>query len=138
MRIPEASRGKLTRYVESRAGNISPGARRPRRPNLIIGSDQFNFSAEQLSDEPDAEGNVCPLRFGSGAIVERESGPRPRMRSGRTVHSLVRMPDTVAIAIIDEAIEQLHPAFIPAQEIEARHRLEPRQGERHISLHGIT
>src|SRR5207244_10284141 len=55
-----------------------------------------------------------------------------------TLQSLVGMPDAVAIAIIDESLVKLHPAVIATQEIETRHRLQPRQGERYVRIDGVT
>src|SRR6266478_2313146 len=129
MRIlnPERRRGKLTRYAASPAGNISPELRLRRRPNLIIRSDQLNFSAEKFSDESDAEGDIGPFRFRAGAVVERKRGPRPRIRGRRPISSFVGMPDAAAVAIVDEPLVELQPPVVSAQEVESRHRLEPHQ-----------
>ena len=76
-----------------------------RRRNLIIRSDQFNFSAQELTDEADAEGDVGEFRLHGGAIVERECRPGPGMRSHRSLRPLMRMPHSVAVAIVDESLE---------------------------------
>src|SRR5205823_9066183 len=96
---PDWSRGKLTRYAGSPAGNISPGPRVSRRPNPIIRSDQFNFSAEKLADQSDSEGNVGELWFSGAAVIERKHRPCPGIRRRRPIQSFMRMPDAVAIAI---------------------------------------
>src|SRR3954471_11610156 len=135
---PERSTGKLTWYPGSRAGNISPGARMRRRRAPIIGLDQLDFSAENFSDESDAEGDISPARLGPCAIVDRKHRPSPRVRRRRAIRSLVRVPDSVAIAIVDESLVKLHPAVIAPQKVQARHRLEPEQRERHVRFHGVA
>src|SRR4051812_11539883 len=60
------------------------------------------------------------------------------MSRRRTVQSLVWMPHAVAIAVVDESLVQLHPAIVAAQEIEARHRLQPVESKWHIRLHCVS
>src|SRR2546423_2050459 len=135
---PERSRGKLTRYAGSPAGNISPGLRLSRRCDLIIGSNQFNFPAEKLSDETDAKGYISPLRFRANPVIERKCRPRPGVRSGRALQSFVRMPNSRAVAVVDEPLKQFHPAFVAAQEVETSHCLEPDKREGYVGLDRVT
>src|SRR5712671_778544 len=48
------------------------------------------------------------------------------------------MPDTAAVAIVDEPLVELQPPVVSAQEVETRHRLEPHQSERYVGLHRVS
>ena len=52
--------------------------------------------------------------------------------------SLVRMPDAVLVAIVEEPIVQLAPVVVPAEISEPRHQLEPGDRERHVVVGGVA
>src|SRR6266513_556494 len=55
----------------------------------------------------------------------------------RAIRSLVRMPDAVAIPVVDESLVEPVPAFVATEEIETRHRLQPQERERYIGVHSV-
>src|SRR4051812_26268425 len=134
---PVCNRGKLTRYAGSLPGNISPGRSGSRRFGIVIPSNQFNFSAEQFTYEADPKRDVGPFGLGASCIIEGKGRPCPRIYGGWAIRPFVRMPDTTAVAIVDKALVQFHPAVVASKEIQTGHRFQPEQRERHISFNRI-
>jgi len=44
------------------------------------------------------------------------------------------MPHELAIAVVEEAVEQLLPYFVSSEETEPRHQLQPRERERNVRV----
>jgi hypothetical protein len=47
------------------------------------------------------------------------------------------MPHPLAVAVLEEPLEQLAPVLVAPQETEPRHQLEPVECERDVSVHRI-
>ena len=74
----------------------------------------------------------------SSTRLERIRGPHEGVRAPRNrVHSLVGMPHPLAVAVLEEPLEQLAPVLVAPQEAEPRHQLEPVQRERDVGIDRI-
>src|SRR6266550_4883683 len=126
-----ASRGKHLRGRKT--------SRQHHRMNLY----QLDLSADELSDESDAECYVGERSRSSshrsaGEIFEREHRPHSRICAGRNVRALVRVPDAGAIAIVLETLEHLEPILVTAKESKPRHSLEPHECEWNVCFDRIA
>jgi hypothetical protein len=50
----------------------------------------------------------------------------------------VRVPHPLAIAILEEPLEQLAPVLVAPQEAEPRHQLEPEERERDVGVDRVA
>src|SRR4051812_7354490 len=157
---PAESVPRSPRPTRARAGRLRSGAVRSAQPLLhgqpgtsrpagadrggsapapaFSSADDFYRAAPETGDQAKAERDVRPP--GGAGLVRLEGICRPHIGILTCCgdHSLVWMPPTRAIAILENPLEEPRPILVALQETESSHELEPVKRERDIRVDSIA
>src|SRR6185369_5953702 len=88
-------------------------------------SRSVDWASRESGNQAESESEIGPALIASHGILERVHVPDEGVGALHRRGAFSRVPHAVAIAFVQEALEQLGPVVIPPEEPETSHQLQP-------------